>query len=305
MHGVARHAVVTGGAGFIGSHVAELLVTEGWRVTVFDDLSTGDAANVPSEAELIETDLGELRGWAGRLGGVDVVFHLAALPRIQPSFDDPLPHERANVVAAINCVLACREAGVPRLVFSSSSSCYGNPVRFPTPEDEPIDPLSPYALQKYAGERYTLLLGDRYGLDVVCLRYFNVYGPRSFNERNPYNAYSPVIGIFANQRARGEPLTITGDGLQERDFVHVTDVARANLLAAQGDGPSRVYNVGSGETISILALAKLFDHPYVLIDERKGEARVTWADTTRIRDELGWAPTVSLREAVAGLADGR
>jgi UDP-glucose 4-epimerase len=300
MKRASRRAVVTGGAGFIGSHVVELLVGNGYDVRVLDDLSTCDASYVDPAAELVEVDLAS-NGWEGALNGADVVFHVAALPRIQPSFDDPVTHERANVIATINCVIACREAGVRRLVYSSSSSCYGNPVRLPTPEDEPIDPLSPYALQKYAGERNCLLLGDRYGIETVCLRYFNVYGPRSFNERNPFNAYSPVVGIFSSQRARGEPLTITGDGSQERDFIHVTDVARANLAAAEADAAAGVYNVGSGETISILALAQLFEHPYRFIDERKGEARVTWADTARIRRELGWEPTVSLFEGIRQL----
>lgn len=289
---------MTGGAGFIGSHVVEALVAEGYDVRVLDNLSTGDASYVHPAAELIEVDLGADAGWNHLLRGTEVVFHLAALPRIQPSFDDPLMHERANVVATINCVLACREAGVARLVYSSSSSVYGDPVQLPTPEDELIAPLSPYALQKYSGERNCLLLGNRYGIAVVCLRYFNVYGPRSYNERNPFNAYSSVVGIFSRQRAQGVPLTITGDGLQERDFVYVTDVARANVLAARSDAAGAVYNVGSGETISLLALAKLFEHPYDFVDERKGEARVTWAETTLIRRELDWEPTVPLREGI-------
>ncbi len=291
-------AVVTGGAGFIGSHVVELLVAEGFEVVVLDDLSTGDASYVDPAAELVEFDVASEDGWSKLVAGAELVFHLAALARIQPSFDDPLTHERVNVVGAINCVLACREAGVRRLVCSSSSSCYGDPQRLPTPEDEPIDPLSPYALQKYAAERNCLLLGERYGIETVCLRYFNVYGPRSYNERNPLNAYSSVVGIFARQRVRGEALTITGDGLQERDFVHVTDVARANLLAATSGRTFAAYNVGSGTTISILELARLFDHPYVFVDERLGEAQVTWADISRIRRELGWEPTVTLAEEI-------
>jgi UDP-glucose 4-epimerase len=209
-----------------------------------------------------------------------------------------------NVVGTINCVLACRDAGVRRLVYSSSSAAYGNPVRLPTPEDEPIAPLSPYALQKYAGEAYALLLGERYGVEVVALRYFNVYGPRSFSDRNPFNAYSSVVGIFATSAFRGEPLLVTGDGLQERDFVHVRDVARANLAAATAQQSGRVYNVGAGSTISILELAKRFDAPYELVDERPGEARVTWADVRAIRDELGWEPKVSLDEGIRELVGG-
>jgi UDP-glucose 4-epimerase len=295
-------AAVSGGAGFIGSHVVDLLVAEGWDVTIVDDLSTGDEAYLNPAATLRRLDVGE-PGWGDALDGVDVCFHLAALPRIQPSFDDPVPHERVNVLGAINCVLACRDAGVRRIVYSSSSSVYGDPRRLPTPEDEPIDPLSPYALQKYAGERNVLLLGERHGVEAVCLRYFNVYGPRSFNQRNPYNAYSSVVGIFSRAARDGRPLQVTGDGLQERDFVWVEDVARANFAAALSETPFRVYNVGAGETISILRLAELFDAPVELVPERPGEARVTHADIGRIRAELGWSPQVGLDEGIRILSE--
>jgi UDP-glucose 4-epimerase len=204
-------------------------------------------------------------------------------------------------MGTINCVMAAAACGVSRVVVSASSSCYGDPVRLPTPEDEPIDPLSPYALQKYSAERHALLLGERHGVEVVALRYFNVYGPRSFSERNPFNAYSSVVGIFARSRARGEELLITGDGSQERDFIWVEDVARANLAAARGARASAVYNVGSGETISILALAELFEHPFRFLPPRGGEARVTWADVSRIRADLGWAPDVALAEGIEKL----
>lgn len=265
---------------------------------VLDDLSTGVAENVNAAADLVEFDISSEQGWDGLLDGVEFVFHLAGLPRIQPSFDDPLTHEKVNVVGTINCMLASRAAGVRRIVCSSSSTCYGDPATMPTPETEPIAPLSPYALEKYAAEQNVLLLGDRWGIETVSLRYFNVYGPRSYNERNALNAYSSVVGIFSRQRARGDSLTITGDGLQERDFVFVTDVAEANLAAATTAEAHGAYNVGSGTKISILDLAELFDHPYDFVEERKGEARQTWADTTRIARELGWRPRVALAQGI-------
>lgn len=295
---MSKRAVVTGGAGFIGSHVVDLLLADGWRVVVLDDLSTGNEANVDASADLVQFDVSTSDGWLSALRGADTVFHLAALPRIQPSFDDPVGHELVNVVGAIRCVESCRDAGVRRLVVAGSSSSYGNPQRLPTPEDEPIDPLSPYALQKYAAERHCLVLGERYGVPTIVLRFFNVYGPRSFSERNPLNAYSSVVGIFARQKAAGRELTVTGDGLQQRDFVYATDVAGANLAAALSDLPFGVYNVGAGQTISILELATLFRHPYVFVEERRGEARVTWADITRIREDLGWSPEVDLAEGI-------
>ena len=291
-------SVVTGGLGFIGSHVAELLVAQGGRVVVVDNLSTGSEQNRVEGAEYRIESLDDTP--QDLLQAADYVFHLAALPRIQPSFTDPVLHEQANVILTIQLLL--RLAGSPnlkKLVFSSSSAVYGTPEQTPTTEAAAISPLSPYALEKYSAEQHCLILGEFNRIPVIALRYFNPYGPRSFNTNNPFNAYSSVVGIFANQKTAGQPLTITGDGLQSRDFIHVRDVARANLAAAVSPLTGRVYNVGAGTTLPILEVAKLFDHPYSFVAERPGEARVTHADISRIQQDLDWAPTLTLEQAMA------
>lgn len=289
-----QNALVTGGLGFIGSHIVDLLVAKGMNVTVVDNLSTGRNQNRNPLAIYHIEDLSDTA--SNLLHEQDYVFHCAALPRIQPSFDEPKEHEIANVMVTLDLILKLKNSvRLKKLVVSSSSAAYGNPDQFPTNESCPINPLSPYALQKYAAEQYALLLGHRYGLPVIALRYFNVYGPRSFNPVNPYNAYSSVIGIFANQASNGGPISITGDGSQTRDFIHVRDVAKANLLAASTSFVNRIYNVGTGRHISILDVAKLFDVPYHFITKRDGEAMTTWADITAISKDLDWTPEVDLK----------
>lgn len=292
-------AVVTGGAGFIGSHISDRLVELGMEVTVLDDLSTGIQENVNPRVHLVQGSVCDREVVRSTLEGAEYVFHAAALPRVQPSFDDPVGHEKANVVGTIHCLEAVKGSRhLRKFVFSSSSSCYGNPEQLPTPETAPVACLSPYALQKYAAEQYVLLLAKRFDIPVIALRYFNVYGPRSFNPKNPFNAYSSVVGIFHYQKLSGVPLTITGDGEQSRDFVHVYDVGRANLMAAMSERSGEVCNVGYGSHITMNALAGLLEHPVIYVPERKGEARITWADISKIKDHLGWAPEIGLNKGL-------
>jgi UDP-glucose 4-epimerase len=291
------NALVTGGLGFIGSHVVDLLIAEGLTVTVVDNLSTGNKEFANQKAEYIYRNVEELE--AGEVAKYDYVFHLAALPRIQPSFTDPEEHENANVIATIRLLEALKTSKkIKKLVYSASSSCYGNPIHTPTAEDSQIAPLSPYALQKYAAEQYCLILGERNQIPINTLRYFNAYGPRSFNPLNRFNAYTSVIGIFHYQKKNGEKLTITGDGSQQRDFVHVRDIAKANFLAAVTDKNYSFYNIGFGTCYSILEIAEKFNHPYIFIPERKGEAKITLADISKIKNELGWSPKIGLEEGI-------
>ena len=286
---------MTGGAGFIGSHVVEAALRQGWDVVVLDDLSTGRMELVDPAAEFVRGSVTDGHLLADVLRDADYVFHLAALPRIQPSFDDPLGHEEVNVVGTLKCLEAVKgSARLRKFVFSASSSCYGDATECPTPETAPAGPQNPYALQKYTAEQYVLILGDRFDMPVISLRYMNVYGPRSFNPQNAFNAYSSVVGIFHRQRQGGHALTVTGDGEQRRDFVHVFDVARANLMAAVSDRRGESYNVGFGRAVSINELARTIGGPIVHIPERKGEARVTWADTRKIREHLGWECQIDL-----------
>ena len=294
--------IVTGGAGFIGSHLVERLVKDSHEVVVIDNLSCGNIGNldkVIDKITFVESELSVYGAWVDHLIGAKWVFHLAALSRIQPSFEDPILHDDATVRSTLNLMIALKDKNIDALVVSSSSSIYGDPDKFPTSENEKIDPLSPYALQKYAEERYAHILGDRYSIPVTSLRYFNVYGPRSYDENNTLNAYSSVVGIFSNQKKSGGKLTITGEGQQKRDFIHVSDVVNANLTVASAikytNGES--YNVGTGEIHSILDLAKMFDCRYSFIDERKGEAEVTYANIDKLKS-IGWFPSVNLLAAI-------
>jgi UDP-glucose 4-epimerase len=294
--------LVTGGLGFIGSHVVDLLIEKGFSVTVVDNLSTGNNLNKNEKATYFIKGIEELS--VSEIKDFEYVFHLAALPRIQPSFTEPEEHEFANVIATIRLLEILKESKkLKKLVYSASSSCYGNPDTTPTPEKEQIAPLSPYALQKYAAEQYCLILGERNQIPVITLRYFNAYGPRSFNQNNKFNAYTSVIGIFHYQKMNGEKLTITGDGSQERDFVHAKDIARANFLAATSNLSNCSYNIGFGKCFSILDIAKKFNHPFIFIPERKGEAKITLADISKIKNELGWIPEIDLEEGIQSYSD--
>lgn len=290
--------VVTGGAGFIGSHIVDALVEEGHEVVVLDNLSTGREGNVNPAARLVHMDLVEPIDLGKTFKGAAGVFHVAALPRIQPSFMRPMEHHRANIDATLNVLAGMEEAQCRRLVYSSSSSCYGNPTEFPTTENAKVQLLNPYALQKFASEQYALLLAERYSIRTVALRYFNVYGPRSFNPDNPDNAYSSVIGIFKHHSSRGGRISVTGSGNQKRDFVHVKDVARANLMAMRSDIEADVFNVGGGNTQSINDVAALFADEWDYIEERKGEAEITWASIDKIRNGLGWKPVITIDAAI-------
>jgi UDP-glucose 4-epimerase len=289
--------MVTGGCGFIGSHVVDLLISRGYKVVVIDNLSTGNLDNLNPRAIFIEADVTNYESIKGYFQNINCVFHMAALPRIQPSFDDPLGHEDANVIGTINCMLASRKNKVEKFIFAGSSSCYGNTEEIPTSEQAPINCLSPYALQKYTAEQYCLILGERYGMSVNSVRYFNPYGPRSFNPENKLSAYSSVVGIFNNQSKTGK-LTVTGTGEQSRDFIHVYDLAEATVLAAERDITGEVLNVGFGESHTVNYLASLFDCEIEYIPERKGEAQITLANIEKTKRLLQWSPKISLQEGI-------
>jgi len=293
-------ALITGGCGFIGSHVVEAAAKEDWEIMIIDNLSTGDKANVKDikGVEIIQKNISD----AGKDIAAfkpDYIFHLAALPRIQPSFIDPIGHDVANVHETIRLIGHIDELSVTAFIYSSSSSCYGEPKETPTREGHPIEPISPYAIQKYSAERYVHVMCKHKSIKCTALRYFNVYGPRSFNMKNKENAYSSVVGIFKNAKDNGERVRITGDGEQRRDFIHVSDVAHANVFAAKNIAlfNGRSLNVGSGLTISINELSRMMDLEVDYISKREGEAHITHADITEIR-ALGWEPRVRLEEAI-------
>jgi len=291
-----KKAVVTGALGFIGSNLVDQLVKRGHSVLGVDNLSCGfeEYKNPGAEYEIENAQDFE------RYGDFDWVFHLAAWPRIQPSFDDPIGHDDVNVRVTLQILDKLKGLkNKPKLLFTSSSSVYGNTEVLPTAETAAVDPLSPYALQKYTSEKYIEMIGDRFDIPWVSLRFFNAYGPRSYNPGNKWNAYSSVVGIFMRQAMDGKPLTVTGDGKQRRDFVHVLDIADALITTAEkGQG---LYNVGTGSALSILDLAnefqKQFNTDIVHIAERKGEALETLADVTKI-SSLGWKPSWTVERAI-------
>ncbi len=289
-----KKVLLTGVAGFIGSNLLDYLLEKtDWQITGIDNLSTGTRKNIAGQKdhprfEFLEDSLFSLK----TLKPYDVVFHLAALPRIQPSFELVNEHIHANLMGAMHLLeLMIADNRFPRFVNSSSSAIYGTPKMIPTPESEGIDCLSPYAFQKYEVEKYFELLSTRFPLDFVHLRYFNPYGPRSFNPENTFNAYSSVIGIFLDRASRSEPLLITGDGSQKRDFVHVKDLARANYMAAvHPEKLNTAFNIGHSHTCSVLDLAKMISDSYSFIDKREGEAEITYADISKAKKMLGWSP---------------
>lgn len=293
-----QNVLITGVAGFIGSNLLDFLIENtDWEIVGIDDFSTGNRKNISQHASnnrfnLIEDTLFNLKS----LKEYDLVFHLAALPRIQPSFELINEHIHANLMSSMHLVeLMIKENHFPRIVNSSSSAIYGTPETIPTREDERVDCLSPYAFQKYEVERYFEMLSTRYPLDYVHLRYFNPYGPRSFNPDNKFNAYSSVIGIFLHKAKNNEPLLITGDGSQKRDFVHVGDLARANYMAAiHPEKLNTAFNIGHSHTKSIIDLAKLISDNYQFIPKRDGEADITYADVSKAKRILGWAPMYDL-----------
>ncbi|PLX21285.1 hypothetical protein C0584_03100 [Candidatus Parcubacteria bacterium] len=283
--------LVTGGAGFIGSNLVDELIKRGDEVIIIDDLSAGKEENINKKAEFHKVDIRDLDKILPLFNGIDFVFHLAALPRVQPSIDDPITYHDVNVNGTLNVFEAARQAKVKRVVFSASSSAYGNQEKMPLKEDMLASPLSPYALHKFIGENYAKLYNEIYGLETVSLRYFNVYGDRQPLE----GAYCLVMGIFANQRLKGEPMTITGTGENRRDFTSVVDVVKANILSTESDkvGKGEIINIGRGKNYSVNELADMIGGPRKNIEPRI-EPKVTLADNTKARELLGWEPSVDL-----------
>ncbi len=288
-------AVVTGGAGFIGAHLVEGLVARGYHVRVIDNLVAGKKEHVHPDAEFHQVDILDIEQLRPIMKGATYVFHLAALPRVQYSIEHPQETNKVNVEGTLNVLDVAREAGITRVVYSASSSAYGDQPTLPLHEDLPALPQSPYGIQKYVGEHYARFYSEIQGLPTVSLRYFNVYGPRM----NLDGAYALVMGVFLKQKLAGKPLLITGDGKQTRDFTHVRDVVRANILAGEHPnlGHGEVINIGSGKNYSINALAQMMGGQIEYIPARK-EPKNTLADNRKAKKLMGWEPTVSLEDGI-------
>ena len=295
--------LVTGGAGFIGSHLVDALLEAGHEVRVLDDLSTGVRENLTDRAELVVGDVGDPEVAAAAVAGIEVVFHEAALGSVARSVESPLATDLANVHGSLAILDAAKRAGVRRVVAASSSSVYGGVAPLPSTEDFPPVPRSPYAVTKVALEHYCRVYAELMGLETVCLRYFNVFGPRQRAD----SAYAAVVPLFIDALRSGSSPTVHGDGLQRRDFTYVGDVARANLLAADADTSvcsGHVYNVAGGQRATVLDLletiAKILDvTPDPVHDEpRAGDVRDSEADLRAIARDLGYEPAVSLEDGL-------
>lgn len=301
---MSKSCLVTGGAGFIGSHLVERLLADGHRVIAIDNFANGRPDNLAHAAgnpafRFLEADVADLDAIKGAFEGVDWVFHLAALADIVPSIQNPIPYHRSNVDGTIAVLEAARAAGAKRFVYAASSSCYGIPDVFPTPETTPARPMYPYALTKFVGEHYVMHWAQCYGLPAVSLRMFNVFGPR----HRTGGTYGAVFGVFLAQKLAGKPFTIVGDGTQTRDFTFVTDVADAFVTAAASDVSGEIMNVGSGGCYSVNRLVELLGGPSVHIPKRPGEPDCTFADTAKIQRLLGWKAKTRFEDGVKVMLD--
>lgn len=299
-----KKALVTGGAGFIASHLVDKLIEEGYSVVVLDNFSTGRPDNLShhknnKNLSIIRIDISSFDAILPYFKGIDHVFHLAALADIVPSIVNPMDYYRSNVDGTFNVVEAARLSGVKKLIYAASSSCYGIPDEYPTQEAAETRPQYPYALTKYLGEQLVLHWGKVYKLPVVSLRLFNVYGLRSRTS----GTYGAVFGVFLAQKLNNEPFTVVGDGRQTRDFVFVTDVANAFFIAANSTCQQEIMNVGSGNTYSVNRLVELLGGEVAYIPKRPGEPDCTFADITKIRKALGWSAKVSFEEGVRIIMD--
>jgi UDP-glucose 4-epimerase len=293
--------VVTGGGGFIGSHLVDRLMADGRAVRVLDSFVVGRRSNLRQHdgnprLDIVEGDVADKTAVTRACAGAERVFHLAARADIVPSIQEPEAYYRANVDGTFNVLEAARAHAIKRFVYVASSSCYGVPQQYPTPESAPADPRYPYALTKYLGEQLVLHWASVYRLPAVSVRLFNVYGPRARTS----GSYGAVFGVFLAQLMAGKPLTVVGDGEQTRDFTFVSDVVDALLTVARSDRVGEIYNVGSSRPVSVNELIRLLGSPpTVAIPKRPGEPDCTWADIDKIRAHLGWTPRVSFAEGVA------
>jgi UDP-glucose 4-epimerase len=293
-----RIAIVTGGAGFVGSHMVDALLARSYRVRVMDNLVGGREANLVQHRNdprlsFAQQDIRRLDANDALFKGADTVIHFAGIGDIVPSIERPTDYMDTNVQGTVRVLEGARTAGVRKFIYAASSSCYGL-ADVPTREDHPIRPEHPYALSKYLGEMAVMHWHRVYRLPANSIRIFNAYGPRV----RTTGAYGAVFGVFFKQKLAGEPFTVIGDGTQRRDFVHVTDVAQAFLKAAESGFSGRIWNLGAGDPQSVNRLVELLGGPVIHIPERPGEPHCTWADIGNIKHELGWKPTVPFDQGI-------
>ena len=288
--------LITGGAGFIGSHLVEKLLNANNKIIVLDNYSTGRKENLKNfkNVNLLKCDISKKGNWFKKFKDVDCVFHIAALADIVPSINNPVKYYNSNVNGTLNVLEACKKYSVKKMIYTASSSCYGIPSKYPTAETENIDNQYPYALTKYLGEQLCLHWGKLFNIDVISLRLFNVYGTRSRTS----GTYGAMFGVFLAQKLARRPFTVVGDGNQTRDFTYVTDVVSALIAAAKSKIKNEVFNVGSGKTISVNKIVKLLGGSKVKIPKRPGEPDCTYANINKIKKKLNWRPKISIEKGI-------
>ena len=294
-------SVVTGGAGFIGSNLVDHLVRIGHKVIVLDNFVSGKKANLThhkkKDVKIIRIDISKSKNLDKYFKRVDYVFHLAGLAEIIPSIKNPKKYFNTNVLGTLKVVESARRAGVKKLIYAASSSCYGSPKNFPTSEKEKIDIKHPYGLTKFLGEQLVLKYATNFNMPNISFRFFNVYGPRL----NMSGQYSAVFGNFLRQKRTNKPLTIVGDGKQTRDFIHVDDLTNAFIKVAKSSLVNKIYNLGSGKEISINKIANLFGGKKTFIPKRPREPKRSLANISKIKKDINWKPTITIQEGIKRL----
>ena len=289
--------VVTGGCGFIGSHLVEKLINEGNEVTVIDNLSTGRLDNISSindKLEIINADISIRGNWESSIKNKDWIFHLAALADIVPSIEKPQEYYESNVQGTFNLIQSCIKFDIKKFIFSASSSCYGIPRKYPTTETDEIDPQYPYALTKRISEELIMHWSKIYKLPAISLRLFNVYGTRSRTS----TTYGALFGILLAQKLANKPFTIVGNGEQRRDFTYVTDVVEAFIMCAKSEHVNKIYNIGSGNTTSINEIVEILKGNKIYIPKRPGEPDITHANIEKVVNEIGWSPKIDIKNGI-------
>jgi UDP-glucose 4-epimerase len=289
--------VILGGAGFLGSHLAEKLLKNNYQIKIIDNLSTGRIENIKhikKKIKFIKADISKKGKWQKEFKNTDYVFHFAALADIVPSIDNPLEYYESNVTGTLNVLQACLKFKIKKLLYSASSSCYGISKKFPTKESEKINPMFPYAVTKLLGEKLIVYWSKIYNVNFISLRLFNVYGPRSRTS----GTYGAMFGVFLAQKLSKVPFTMVGNGTQSRDFTYVSDVVNAFIIAARSKLTNKIFNVGSGKTIQVKKIIKYLGGKYVKIPKRPGEPNITHADISSIKKNLKWRPKIDIKQGI-------
>ncbi len=296
-----KKSIITGGAGFIGSNLTDHLVRIGHKVIVLDNFISGKRSNLAhhkkKDVKIFTIDISKSKSLDKYFKGADYVFHLAGLAEIIPSFKNPNKYFENNVIGTLNVLEAARKVKIKKLIYAASSSCYGNPLKFPTSEKDEIKTQHPYGLTKYLGEELIMRYANLFNMPNISFRFFNVYGPRL----NTSGQYSAVFGNFLKQKKTKKPLTVVGNGKQTRDFIHVDDLINAFLKIIKSKFVNRIYNLGSGKEISINEIALLFGGKKIFIPKRPGEPRRSLANIAKLKKDINWRPIITIREGVKKL----